>query len=148
MSDRNRFDRFTEQARRVMSLAQEEARGLQHNYVGTEHLLLGLLGEDEGIAAKVLKKLGVEADAVRNKIESIVGRGKCPVSGEVGFTGRAKKTIELAVKEARRLQHVSIGTEHLLLGLLHEGQGLAVSVLEGLKVDPKEVQRQVQLLMY
>jgi len=130
----SRFDKFTERARRVLSLAQEEARRFQHNYIGTEHLLLGLVREGEGVAAKVLNNLGVELEKVREAVEFIIGRGDRIVLGEVGLTPRAKKVIELAVDEARRLNHHYIGTEHLLLGLVREGSGIAAGVLESLGV--------------
>ncbi len=123
--DRDRFDKFTERARRVLSLAQEEAQRFQHNYIGTEHLLLGLVREGEGVAAQVLRNLGVELNKVRSAIEFIVGRGDRIVLGESGLTQRAKKVIELAVDEARRLNHHYIGTEHLLLGLAREEDGIA-----------------------
>ncbi|GER89143.1 hypothetical protein KDW_33050 [Dictyobacter vulcani] len=115
MNDRDRFDKFTERARKVLSLAQEEAQRFQHNYIGTEHLLLGLVREGEGVAAKVLANLGVELNKVRSAVEFIIGRGDRIVLGEIGLTPRAKKVIELAVDEARRLNHHYIGTEHLLL---------------------------------
>ena len=105
MSDRDRFDKFTERARRVLSLAQEEAQRFQHNYIGTEHLLLGLVREGDGVAAKLLSNMGVELYRVRNAVEFIIGRGDRIVLGEVGLTPRAKKVIELAVDEARRLNH-------------------------------------------
>ncbi len=137
MSDRDRFDKFTERARKVLSLAQEEAQRFRHNYIGTEHLLLGLVGEGEGVAAKVLQKLGVDLQAVRNAVEFIIGRGDRIVLGEIGLTPRAKKVIELAIDEARRMNHHYIGTEHLLLGLIREGEGIAAGVLEslGVKLD-------------
>src|SRR5579875_1172978 len=121
VNDRDRFDKFTERARKVLSLAQEEAQRFQHNYIGTEHLLLGLVREGEGVAAKVLANLGVELNKVRSAVEFIIGRGDRIVLGEIGLTPRAKKVIELAVDEARRLNHHYIGTEHLLLGLVREG---------------------------
>jgi len=136
--DRDRFDKFTEQARRVLHLSQEEARRFQHNYVGTEHLLLALIREDEGVAAQVLHNMGIELKQVREAVESIVGRGGRVVpGGEIGLTPRAKKVIELAVDEARRLDLHYIGTEHLLLGLIREGEGIAAGVLEsqGVKLD-------------
>ena len=123
------FDRFTERARKVMHLAQEEAQRLHHNYIGTEHLLLGLVREGEGVAAKVLSNLGVELNKVRSAVEFIIGRGDRIVFGEIGLTPRAKKVIELAVDEARRLNHHYIGTEHLLLGLVREGEGIAAGTL-------------------
>ena len=137
--DRNRYDRFTERARKVLSLAQEEAQRLQHNYIGTEHLLLGLVREGEGVAAKVLSNLGVELNKVRSTIEFIVGRGDRIVLGQIGLTPRAKRVIELAVDEAHRLNHHYIGTEHLLLGLVREGDGIAVGALESLGVNLEEV---------
>jgi ATP-dependent Clp protease ATP-binding subunit ClpA len=137
MHDRDRFDRFTERARKVLSLAQEEAQRFKHNYIGTEHLLLGLIREEEGVGARVLNSLGADADKVRRAIEFIIGRGDRIVLGEVGLTPRSKKVIELAVDEARSLGHHYIGTEHLLLGLLREGEGIAAGVLEslGIKLD-------------
>lgn len=134
MNDRDRFDKFTERARKVLSLAQEEAQRFQHNYIGTEHLLLGLVREGDGVAAKVLGKLGVELVKVRESVEFIIGRGDRIVLGEIGLTPRAKKVIELAVDEARRMNHHYIGTEHLLLGLLREGEGIGAGVLESLGV--------------
>src|SRR5689334_18412932 len=139
MNDRDKFDRFTERARKVLSLAQEEAQRFQHNYIGTEHLLLGLVHEGEGVAAKVLASMGVELIRVRSAVEFIIGRGDRIVLGEIGLTPRAKKVIELAVDEARRLNHHSIGTEHLLLGLVREGEGIAAGVLESLGVNLKKV---------
>src|SRR5215471_407169 len=124
-----RFDRFTKRARHVLTLAQDEARRFQHTYIGTEHLLLGLIREEEGVASQVLSNLGIEVDQVRQAIEAIIGRGERVVVGEVGLTPRAKKVMELAVDEARRLTHRFIGTEHLLLGLLREGDGIAAGVL-------------------
>jgi ATP-dependent Clp protease ATP-binding subunit ClpC len=141
MNERDRFDKFTERARKVLSLAQEEAQRFQHNYIGTEHLLLGLVREGEGVAAKVLNKLGVELQEVRNAVEFIIGRGDRIVLGEIGLTPRAKKVIELAVDEARRLNHHYIGTEHLLLGLVREGEGIAAGVLASLGVNLEKVRR-------
>src|ERR671936_326889 len=131
----DRFDKFTERARKVLTLAQEEATRFNHNYIGTEHLLLGLVREGEGVAAQVLRSLGVELNRVRSAVEFIIGRGDRMIVGEVGLTPRAKKVIELAVDEARRLSHHYIGTEHLLLGLLREGEGIAAGVLESLGVS-------------
>ena len=139
MNDKDRFDKFTERARRVLSLAQEEAQRFQHNYIGTEHLLLGLVREGEGVAAKVLSNLGVELNKVRSAVEFIIGRGDRIVLGEIGLTPRAKKVIELAVDEARRLNHHYIGTEHLLLGLVREGEGIAAGALESMGVDLEKV---------
>ncbi|HYX50825.1 MAG TPA: Clp protease N-terminal domain-containing protein, partial [Ktedonobacteraceae bacterium] len=135
----NRFDRFTKRARHVLTLAQEEAQRFQHNYIGTEHLLLGLLDEGEGVAAQVLNNLGIEVDQVRHAVEAIIGRGGRIVAGEVGITPRAKKVIELAMDEARRLNHHFIGTEHLLLGLIREGDGIAAGVLENLGLQLGQV---------
>jgi ATP-dependent Clp protease ATP-binding subunit ClpA len=147
MSDRDRFDKFTERARKVLSLAQEEAQRFQHNYIGTEHLLLGLVSEGEGVAAKVLANLGVELNKVRSSVEFIIGRGDRIVLGEIGLTPRAKKVIEYAVDEARRLNHHYIGTEHLLLGLVREGHGIAAGVLESLGVNLEKVRTQtIQVL--
>jgi ATP-dependent Clp protease ATP-binding subunit ClpC len=137
--DRTRYDKFTERARKVFSLAQEEAQRLQHPYIGTEHLLLGLVREGEGIAAKVLSNLGVELKEVRQAVEAIIGRGD---RIEIGLTPHAKKVIELAVDEARRLNHHYIGTEHLLLGLAREGDGIAAGALESLGVDLEKVRRE------
>ncbi len=139
MHDRDRFDKFTERARKVLSLAQEEAQRFQHNYIGTEHLLLGLAREREGIAGQVLLSLGVDLEKVRQAVEHIIGRGDRVVLGEVGLTPRAKKVIELAVDEARRLDHHYIGTEHLLLGLIREGEGIAAGVLQSLGVKLEDV---------
>ena len=130
MNDRDRFDKFTERARKVLRLAQEEAQHLQHNYIGTEHLLLGLVREGEGVAAKVLTSLGVDLEKVRKAVEDIIGHGDRIVLGEIGLTPRAKKVIELAVDEARLLNHRYIGTEHILLGLIREGNGIGAGVLE------------------
>ena len=133
--DRDRFDRFTDSARRVLATAQEEARRLQHGFLGTEHLLLGLLHEDDGVAAHVLRNLNVKLDVARERIEFVAGQGDSIVTGEVGLTVRTKKAIELAVEEARRLRHGYVGTEHLLLGLVREGGGIAADVLQELGVD-------------
>src|SRR5690242_8583956 len=142
VNDRDRFDRFTERARKVLSLAQEEAQRYQHNYIGTEHLLLGLVREGEGVAAKVLLKLGIELNRVRSSVEFIIGRGDRIVLGQIGLTPRAKKVIELAIDEARRLNHHYIGTEHLLLGLLREGEGIAAGVLENLGVRLEQARKE------
>ncbi len=126
----SRFEKFSERARRVLTSAQEEAQRLNHSYIGTEHILLGLIREEEGVAAKVLNNLGVSLSKVRSAVEYIVGHGEKPGTGEIGLTPRAKRVIELAIDEARHLGHNYIGTEHLLLGLLHEGEGVAAGVLE------------------
>jgi ATP-dependent Clp protease ATP-binding subunit ClpC len=143
----DRFDKFTERARRVLTLAQEEALRFNHNYIGTEHLLLGLVREGEGVAAKVLANLGVELNKVRSAVEFIIGRGDRAVMGEIGLTPRAKKVIELAVDEARRLGHQYIGTEHLLLGLVREGEGIAAGVLESLGVSLDKVRAEVTRIL-
>src|SRR5882757_983282 len=139
----DRFDKFTERARKVLQLAQEEAQRFNHNYIGTEYLLLGLVREGEGVAAKVLGNLGVELNKVRSAVEFIIGRGDRTVAGDIGLTPRAKKVIELSVDEARRLNHNYIGTEHLLLGLVREGEGIAAGVLESLGVSLDKVRNQV-----
>lgn len=128
------FNRFTDRARKVLILAQQEAAKYGHGYIGTEHLLLGLLREGEGVAAKALSSLGLEIDAVRVQVESILGKGQEQTS-EIGYTPRAKKVIELAMEEALRLGHNYVGTEHILLGLIREGEGIAAQVLTGLGVD-------------
>jgi ATP-dependent Clp protease ATP-binding subunit ClpC len=143
----DRFDKFTERARRVLTLAQEEAQRFNHNYIGTEHLLLGLVREGDGVAAKVLANLGVELNKVRSAVEFIIGRGDRASSGEIGLTPRAKKVIELAVDEARRLGHSYIGTEHLLLGLVREGEGIAAGVLESLGVNLERVRAETQRIL-
>jgi ATP-dependent Clp protease ATP-binding subunit ClpC len=141
MSDR--FDKFTERARKVLQLAQEEAQRFNHNYIGTEHILLGLVREGDGVAARVLGNLGIELHKVRSAVEFIIGRGDRTVIGDIGLTPRAKRVIELAVDEARRLNHHYIGTEHLLLGLVREGEGIAAGVLESLGVSLEKVRAQV-----
>ena len=143
----DRFDKFTERARRVLTLAQEEAQRFNHNYIGTEHLLLGLVREGDGVAAKVLANLGVELGKVRSAVEFIIGRGDRAVLGEIGLTPRAKKVIELAVDEARRLNHHYIGTEHLLLGLVREGEGIAAGVLESLGVNLERVRAETTRIL-
>ena len=143
----DRFDKFTERARRVLTLAQEEAQRFNHNYIGTEHLLLGLVREGDGVAAKVLSNLGVELTKVRSAVEFIIGRGDRAVLGEIGLTPRAKKVIELAVDEARRLNHHYIGTEHLLLGLVREGEGIAAGVLESLGVNLERVRAETTRIL-
>jgi ATP-dependent Clp protease ATP-binding subunit ClpC len=139
----DRFDKFTDRARKVLTLAQDEAQRFNHNYIGTEHLLLGLVREGEGVAARVLENMNVELSKVRTAVEFIIGRGDRPVVGEVGLTPRAKRVIELAIDEARRLGHNYIGTEHLLLGLVREGEGIAAGVLESLGVNLDKVRHQV-----
>ena len=139
----DRFDKFTDRARKVLTLAQDEAQRFNHNYIGTEHLLLGLVREGEGVAARVLENMDVELPKVRTAVEFIIGRGDRPVVGEVGLTPRAKRVIELAIDEARRLGHNYIGTEHLLLGLVREGEGIAAGVLESLGVNLDKVRHEV-----
>ncbi|MDP6508214.1 MAG: ATP-dependent Clp protease ATP-binding subunit [Chloroflexota bacterium] len=139
----DRLDKFTERAKKVLVYAQDEATRFNHNYIGTEHLLLGLLREGDGIAAKVLGNLGVELNKVRSAVEFIIGRGERMVVGDINLTPRAKRVIELAVVEARRLGHNYIGTEHLLLGLVREGEGIAAGVLESLGVNLDKVRAQV-----
>src|SRR5215216_4746613 len=143
----SQFDKFTERARKVLTLAQEEAQRFNHNYIGTEHLLLGLVREGDGVAAKVLGNLGVELNKVRSAVEFIIGRGDRTVLGEIGLTPRAKKVIELAVDEARRLSHSYIGTEHLLLGLVREGEGIAAGVLESLGVNLERVRAETTRIL-
>jgi ATP-dependent Clp protease ATP-binding subunit ClpC len=141
------FERFTERARRVVVLAQEEARMLNHNYIGTEHILLGLAREGEGVAARALESLGVSLEAVRQQVEEIIGRGQEAPSGHIPFTPRAKKVLELSLREAQQLGHNYIGTEHILLGLIREGSGVAAQVLVKLGADLNRArQRVVQLL--
>ena len=139
----DRFDKFTDRARKVLTFAQDEAQRFNHNYIGTEHLLLGLVREGEGVAARVLENMNVELAKVRTAVEFIIGRGDRPVVGEVGLTPRAKRVIELAIDEARRLGHNYIGTEHLLLGLVREGEGIAAGVLESLGVNLDKVRHEV-----
>ncbi len=124
------FERFTNRARHVVVLAQEEARGLQHNYIGTEHILLGLLGEPGGVAAQALDRFGVTLGGAREEVKGIIGIGKGAVSGHIPFTPRAKKTLELALREALQLNHNYIGTEHILLGVIREGEGVGAQVLK------------------
>ena len=143
----SRFEKFSERARRVLSLAQEEAQRFNHNYIGTEHILLGLVRETEGVAARVLSNLNVEHVKVRTAVEFIIGRGERPIPGEIGLTPRAKKVIELAVDEARRLNHHYIGTEHLLIGLMREGEGVAAGVLESLGVNLENVREETNSII-
>jgi ATP-dependent Clp protease ATP-binding subunit ClpC len=137
------FERFSDRARRVVVLAQEEARMLKHNYIGTEHILLGLSHEGEGVAAKALESVGVSLSAVRSQVEEIIGRGQDEPSGHIPFTPRAKKVLELSLRESLQLGHNYIGTEHILLGLLREGEGVAAQVLEKLGADLAGVRQQV-----
>ena len=137
------FERFTDRARRVVVLAQDEARGLKHNYIGTEHLLLGLISEGEGVAAKALETMGIEGEAVRASVIEIIGEGEKPVEGHIPFTPRAKRVFELSLREALQLGHNYIGTEHLLLGLLKEGEGVAAQVLTKQGADLAQVRQTV-----
>jgi ATP-dependent Clp protease ATP-binding subunit ClpC len=141
------FERFTDRARRVVVLAQEEARMLNHPYIGTEHLLVGLVHEGEGVAAKALESLGISLEAVRQQVEEIIGQGQQAPAGHIPFTARAKKVIELAGREASDLGHNYIGTEHLLLGLIREGEGVAAQVLVKLGADLAGVRLQVVQLL-
>jgi ATP-dependent Clp protease ATP-binding subunit ClpC len=143
----SRFEKFSERARRVLTLAQEEAQHLNHSYIGTEHILLGLLREEEGVAAKVLISLGANLGKVRSGVEFIIGRGDKPNTGEIGLTPRAKRVIELAIDEARHLGHTYIGTEHLLLGLLHEGGGVAAGVLDSFGINLEQVRTEVTRML-
>ena len=143
----SRFEKFSERARRVLSLAQEEAQRFNHNYIGTEHILLGLVRETEGVAARVLSGLSVDLGKVRSAVEFIIGRGEKPTQGEIGLTPRAKKVVELAVDEARRMNHTYIGTEHLLIGLLREGEGVAAGVLESLGVSLEKVRTETHRIL-
>src|SRR6516162_6843389 len=140
---RTMFERYTDRARRVVVLAQEEARMLDHNYIGTEHLRLGLIHEGEGVAAKALESLGISLDAVRQQVEEIIGQGQQAPSGHIPFTPRAKKVLELSLREALQLGHNYIGTEHILLGLIREGDGVAAQVLVKLGADLNRVRQQV-----
>jgi ATP-dependent Clp protease ATP-binding subunit ClpC len=137
------FERFTDRARRVVVLAQEEARMLNHNYIGTEHILLGLIHEGEGVAAKALEELGVTLGAVREQVQEIIGQGQQAPTGHIPFTPRAKKVLELSLREALQLGHNYIGTEHILLGLVREGEGVAAQVLTKLGAEPQNVRQQV-----
>jgi hypothetical protein len=137
------FEKFTERAREALSLAQDEAKRFNHNYIGTEHILLGLLREGEGVAALVLTRMGVGLDAIRDEVERIIGRGDFMIVGDIGLTPRAKKVMELAVDEARRTRQSHVGTEHLLLGLVREGEGIAAKVLKQFGVTLEVVRLQV-----
>ena len=143
----SRFEKFSEGARRVLSLAQEEAQRFNHSYIGTEHILLGLVRETEGLASQVLANMGVDLDKVRSAVEFIIGRGERPILGDIGLTPRAKKVIELAVDEARRMNHNHIGTEHLLIGLLREGEGVAAGVLESLDITLDRVREETRKVL-
>ena len=141
------FERFTDRARRSLFLSQEEARRLNHNYVGTEHLLLGLVSEGQGVAAKALESLGISLEMVRAQVEDIIGKGQQAPTGHISFNPRAKKVLELSLREATQLDHNYIGTEHLLLGLIREGEGVAAQVLVKLAADLSRVRQQVIQLL-
>ena len=141
------FERFTDRARRVVVLAQEEARMLNHNYIGTEHILLGLIHEGEGVAAKALESMGISLESVRQQVEEIIGQGQQAPSGHIPFTPRAKKVLELSLREALQLGHNYIGTEHILLGLIREGEGVAAQVLVKLGADLNKVRQTVIQLL-
>jgi hypothetical protein len=137
------FERFTDRARRVVVLGQEEARLLNHNYIGTEHILLGLVHEGEGVAAQALESIGISLSSVRNEVEEIIGRGQETPTGHIPFTPRAKKVLELSLREALQLGHDYIGTEHILLGLIREGEGVGAQVLRKLGADLVHVRLKV-----
>ncbi|MBI4267974.1 MAG: ATP-dependent Clp protease ATP-binding subunit [Chloroflexi bacterium] len=143
----SRFEKFSERARRVLTSAQEEAQNLNHSYIGTEHILLGLIREEEGVAAKVLNNLGISLPKVRSAVEYIIGHGEKASTEEIGLTPRAKKVIELAIDEARHLGHTYIGTEHLLLGLLHEGEGIAAGVLQSFNITLEQTRAEVNRVL-
>jgi hypothetical protein len=142
------FERFTDRARRVVVLAQEEARMLEHDYIGTEHLLLALIHEGEGVAAKALLALDVDLDTLRREVEALVGRGQQPTTAHIPFTPRAKKVLELALRESVQLGHDYIGTEHLLLGLVREGEGPAAQVLQQRGIELNTVRQEVIRLLH
>src|ERR671914_788127 len=137
------FERFTERARQVVVLAQEEARTLKHNYIGTEHILLGLLREEEGLAARVLESLDITVERVRSQVVRIVGSGEEVTAGQIPFTPRAKKVLELALREALSLGHNYIGTEHILLGLVRENEGVAARILLDFDADSEKIRNEV-----
>ena len=143
------FERFTDRARRVVVLAQDEARGLNHNWIGTEHLLLAVIREGQGVGAKALEAMQISLDAARQQVESIIGRGQEPVGdGHIAFTPRAKKVLELSLREALQLGYDYIGTEHILLGLIREGDGVAAQVLVNLGSDLNRARQQVIQLLH
>ena len=147
MRPRGMFARFTDRARRVVQLAQEQARLLNHRYIGTEHLLLGLLAEGEGVAAQVLESLGISLEAVRARVEELIGHGQTAPTGHIPFTPRAKKTLELSLREALQLGHNYLGTEHILLGLARESEGVAAQVLAGFGADHARLRERVLRLL-
>ena len=142
------FERFTDRARHVVVLAQDEARRLDHTWIGTEHILLGLIREGDGVAAKALESLGISLDAVRQQVEEIIGQGQQAPSGHIPFTPRTKKVLELALRESKQLGHNYIGTEHILLGLIREGDGVAAQVLVMLGADQNRIRQQVIQLLH
>jgi ATP-dependent Clp protease ATP-binding subunit ClpC len=137
------FERFTDRARKVVVLAQEEARLLNHDYIGTEHILLGLIQEDQGLACKALESLGVSLEAVRSQVREMIGEGQAAPTGHIPFTPRAKKVLELSLREAFQLGHDYIGTEHILLGVVREGEGVGAQALQKLGVDLARVRKTV-----
>jgi ATP-dependent Clp protease ATP-binding subunit ClpC len=141
------FENFTVRARQVVVLAQEEARLLEHNYIGTEHLLLGLLREEEGLAARVLESLGMTIEEVRAQVARIIGQGDGVTAGQIPFTPRAKKVLELSLREAVSLGHNHIGTEHILLGIVREGEGVAVRVLLDFGADAEKIRSEVDRML-
>ena len=142
------FERFTDRARRVVVLAQEEARMLEHNYIGTEHVLLGLIHEGDGVGAKALRALDVDLDTLRREVEALVGRGQQPTRGHIPFTPQAKKVLELALRESVQLGHDYIGTEHILLGIVREGEGPAAQVLQQRGIELNAVRQEVIRLLH
>jgi ATP-dependent Clp protease ATP-binding subunit ClpC len=142
------FERFTDRARRVVVLAQQEARDLGHNYIGTEHILLALIDEGQGVAAKALTALGISQDAARQRVADIIGRGQGASQGHIPFTPRAKKVLELSLREALQLGHHYIGTEHILLGVLREGEGVGAQVLVDLGADLDRTRQQVIQILH
>src|SRR5659263_220132 len=141
------FERFTDRARRVVVLAQEEARMLNHNYIGTEHILLGLIHEGEGVAAKALESMGISQEGVRAQVIEIIGEGQQAPTGHIPFTPRAKKVLELSLREALQLGHNYIGTEHILLGLIREGEGVAARILNDLDADADRIRQEVMRVL-
>ncbi|MGH2768871.1 MAG: Clp protease N-terminal domain-containing protein, partial [Actinomycetota bacterium] len=141
------FERFTDRARRVVVLAQEEARHLNHNYIGTEHILLGLISEGEGVGAQALRALGFSLEAVRSQVGDIIGTGSSSPQGHIPFTPRAKKVLEISLREMHQLGHNHIGTEHILLGIIREGEGVAAQVLERMGAELERVRQQVIQLL-
>ena len=141
------FERFTDRGRRVVVYAQEEARALEHNYIGTEHILLGLVREGQGVGAKALESLGIGLETVRQRVEETIGHGQHAKTGHIPFTPPAKKALEQALRESQQLGHHYIGTEHILLGLIREGDGVAAQVLTALGADLDHVREQVTRLL-